>query len=236
MTSEILTITFVTIEQEEDQNNLIDLETDDFTTKKVGSDESFTIVKYTYEPNTTFGSSSKSTGKLYIDKESDLVGVLTYNDYPKGDTIIREIDENIDGLVYTPKYTQEASAQFYSTFGFNGYTTSFREDVKDYSIHSEPRYVEPDEIMKERAMNSDRNPSDNWLAEITDELIESDYFVSSMDCMFEENGDSYSFSNPMRVTGIKEGDWHKELQELIFKRMKELIRNNVPTVDEVKQN
>lgn len=231
MANKMLTITFFEIEDCIDE--LFNIKTDEFETNKLTTEDNIIIGRYNYEPNTRFGNPNTTDDVLYLDQESNLVGVVTHSDRPKGETIINEIDDSVDGLVYAPKYSQDSSTQFYRTFGFNGYTTSFREDLRNYNHNTDPRYIEPDEIMEERAMHSRRNPSDDWLDEITEELIENGHYVSNMDCILEEDGNSYSFCNPMRLTGIPENELDDELRNLIFKRMKQLINDNVPTVNEV---
>lgn len=224
------TITFAVTDNPSD---LFDVDTDEITTERTDTDGNLVIGEYEYESEPAFGSSTTADGELYWDQDSGLVALVTYHDRPKATTLFRKFGEATGSELNAPEYPQEASAQFYQTFGFNGYTTSFREGLMDYGLHSDYQYIEPDEKMKERAMHSRRDPSDDWLDEITNELIEDGYYVSSMDCMFEEDGGSYSFSNPMRVTGIPADEWDTDLRDLIFQRMAELYTNNVPTTDEV---
>lgn len=215
---------------------LFNLELDCIRTERKEFDGHIITGEFEYTSDPAFGSSTSSNGEIYLNPQTDLVGFVTYYDRPKATKIIRSINDELGCPIHAPKYEQEASAQFYKTFGFNGYTTSFREDLKDYSIHSSFKYIEPDEIMERRAMNSRRNPSEEWLEEITSEFIDDGYYVSSMDCTLKENGGNYSFSNPMRLTAIKEKDWDKNLRNLIFKRMNQILKNDVPTVDEVLSN
>lgn len=227
MPSEMLTITFCKVENCIDE--LFNIETDEFETNELTTEDNIITGDYHYEPNTRFGNPKTTEGELYLDKESNLVGVVTNSDRLKGKTIINEVDDSINGLVHAPKYPQESSTQFYRTFGFNGYTTSFREDLSDYKLGTEPQSIEPDKIMEERAMYSTQNPDDDWLNKITEELIEEGHYISNMDCVLEEDGRIYSFCNPMRLTGITENNWDNKLRGLVFKRMNELINNNVPT-------
>jgi len=210
-----------------------DEESDVMITEETGSVGSIITGTYEYESEPLFGSQTTADGELYWDSNTELVAIVTYHDRPKEERLFETISEGLDDPISAPEYPQEASAQFYRTFGFNGYTTSFREDLRDYGIDSSFQYIEPDERMEESAMHSRRNPSDEWLEEITNDLIEDGYYVASMDCMLEENGDSLSFSNPMRITGISNDYWSDELLEIIFTRMNELYTNTVPTIDEV---
>lgn len=218
------------------KKDLLEIDTDELRISELHKDKNIRVCKYEYESNPMFGSPTTESSEIYVQNSSNLIGIITYHSRPKGEKIIRKINDALGGFIHSPKYKQEASAQFYRTFGFNGYTTSFREDLMNYSIQSKPRYVEPDEIMESRAMNTRRNPSDEWLDEITSELIDDGYYVSSMDCILEENGESLSFSNPMRFTGIRENEWDSDLRDLIFKRMNQLLNNNVPSVNEVLNN
>lgn len=224
------TITFAVTN---DHSSIFGVETDEITTEKVEETDSLHIGQYDYESDPEFGSPTTANGELYADTETNLIAIITHHDNPKAKQLFRKLEEAIEPEITAPEYPQEASAQFYNTFGFNGYTTSFREDLMDYGLHASHQYIEPEERMKEAAMHSRRNPSDDWVDEIANELLEDGYYVSSMDCMFEEDGNSYSFSNPMRVTGIPADEWTETLRDLLFKRMRQLYTNSVPTTDEV---
>lgn len=224
------TLTFAVTD---DPNALFGVNGDEITTKQTGEDGDLLVGEFEYESEPSFGSSTTAEGELYIDTKTNLFAIVTYHDRPKATTLFRKLEEDANIEISAPEYPQEASADFYNTFGFNGYTTSFREDLMDYGLHSSPHYIKPDERMEERAMHSRRSPSEELLEEITNELIEDGYYVSSMDLVFEENGDSYSFSNPMRISGLKADEWDADLRDLIFQRMRELYNNEVPTVEEV---
>jgi hypothetical protein len=225
----------VTFGVTDDLDALYGIDGDEITTTEVEETETVRTGIYSYESDPSFGSPTAAEGELYVDTETDLFAIVTYHDRPKATQIFRTMEEATSLTISAPTYPQEASAQFYRTFGFNGYTTSFRDDIRTYDLDSSYQYIEPDEQMKEAAMHSNRNPSDDWLDEITNNLIEEGHYVSSMDCMLEENGGSYSFSNPMRITGIPEDEWNTNLLELIFERMRQLYQNNVPTIEEITQ-
>lgn len=226
-----ITLTFAVAD---DPPALFDTDGEKISTEQTDSDSEVTFGEYEYTSSPAFGgNSSTSEGELYWKNDTNLVAVVTYSDQPKGKTLFRELSEETDTDVSAPEYPQEASTQFYRTFGFNGYTTSFREGLMDYSYESSYQSIEPEEILKERAMGSRRRSSDDWLDEITEELTEDGYYVSSMDCMFEENGNQYMFTNPMRVASIPKDEWDDDLLRLIFQRMEELHNNEVPTVEEV---
>lgn len=211
---------------------LFGVENDQFTTRKTGSENGIVLGEYEYESEDSFGGSIEADGELYWDDTNNLIAIVTYHDNPKPTTLFRRLSEATDTEISAPEYPQEASEQFYHTFGFNGYTTSFREDLRTYGPHSSYQYIEPDEKMENQATHSRRNPSDEWLEEITNDLAE-DHYVALMDFVLEENGNSYSFSNPMRITGIPEDEFDMSLLKLIFQRMNELYENRVPTTEEV---
>lgn len=224
------TLTFAVAEN---HDALFGVDGENITIRQTREDGDLRVGDYEYESEAMFGSPTTADGEIYADTQTDLFCIVTYHDNPKATTLFRKLAEDAGVDISAPEYPQEASAQFYHTFGFNGYTTSFREGLMDYGYDSSYQYIEPDEKMEERAMHSRRDPSDDWLDEITNELIEDGYYVSSMDLVFEENGDGYSFSNPMRVTSIPEDEWDTDLRNLIFTRMRQLYNNEVPTVEEV---
>lgn len=223
------TLTFAVTDSPED---VFGIDGDQISTERTGTDSGIVCGEYEYESEPAFGSPTESDGELYWDDTNDLIAIVTYHDHPKPRTLFREFEDEAGVELSAPEYPQEASEQFFHTFGFNGYTTSFRTDLRDYSPSSSYEYIEPDEVMKERAMGSRRNPSDDWLDEITEDFAE-DHYVSSMDLVLEENGDSLTFSNPMRITGIPEEEFDSRMLSLVFQRMNELYENRVPTTDEV---
>jgi hypothetical protein len=231
MQSKTCSITFATTDN---QSKLLNINGDEITTKNTQEETNIKTAEYEYESDPMFGTPTTETGKLYIDHKTNLFAILTHNDRPKPETIFRKLSKEVDIDISAPTYPQEASKQFYETFGFNGYTTSFRKDLRKYTPeNSSFQYIRPEEELKERAMNSRRQPGDDWLEEITNEYLENGYYVSSMDCILEQNCNQYSFTNPMSIAGIPENELSTELTQTVFERMRELHTNNVPTVNEV---
>lgn len=215
-------------------DSLLNVKTEELEISQMNKEDAMYIGEYQYESDPQFGSPTEDSGEIYFDVNAGLIGIVTRYSNPGGDRLIRTINENLDASVTAPEYSQNASAQFYRTFGFNGYTTTFREDLKDYSLDSNPYTHDPEETMRERAMHSRKNPSDDWLDNITEEFIDDrEYYVAYMDCVLEEDGCSLTFSNPMQISSIPEDEWGEELRDLIFERMNQLVQNNIPTVEQV---
>lgn len=224
------TITFAVTDN---QSAVFGVETDEITTEQKGEEDQMRIGEYEYESDPAFGSPTTANGELYADMDTNLIAIITHHDNPKAKQLFRKLEDTIETDITAPEYPQEASEQLYRTFGFNGYTTSLRSDLMDYGLHASPNYIDPEERMREAAMHSRRDPSDDWVDEIANDLLEDGHYVSSMDCMFEDDGDSYSFSNPMRITGIPADEWTDALRNLLFERMRQLYTNTVPTTEEV---
>jgi hypothetical protein len=224
------TITFAITDNPSD---IFNADTDEITTEQNATENNKVIGTYDYQSEPRFGTQTTANGELYWDKTRGLIALTTYNDHPKPSVLFRTLENALDISIDAPTYPQEAAAQFFQTFGFNGYTTSFREDLTDYTLSSNPaRYIKPESELQERAMHSNRDASDDWLEEITNEFLE-DHYISSMDCMLQENGHIYTFQQPMQFTGIPDSEWTTELRDLIFQRMKELRDNEVPTTEDV---
>lgn len=203
------------------------------------TEDNLTFGRFKFERDSMFGSPTEERGQFVYREDDGLLGVVTEGDQPKPETIFRLIneDKNVSLHVSEPEYPPEASHKFFETYGFNGYTTDFREEHRSnkFGLQSEPpTWVSPEEIAEERAMHSQKNRmSDDLVDEITEELMEKGYYVSNMDMNLSENSPNVRFSNPLQFSGIKNEEFNRETLKLIVKRATELLENNVKSVEEV---
>lgn len=197
-----------------------------------------TFGRFEFEREGMFGSPTEAEGQFVYREEDGLLGIVTEGDRPKPETIFRLIneDEEANLQVNEPEYPVEASHEFFETYGFNGYTTDFREEhrLNRFGLQSNPDWVDPEDMAEERAMHSSRTRmSDDLVDEITQELIDDGYYVANMDMKLAENGANVRFSNPLQFGGIKEEEFDHETLRLIIQRATELLENEVKTVEEV---
>jgi hypothetical protein len=189
--------------------------------------------EYRYESEPIFGSSEEAHGEFVL-QDDGLFGIVKTSDRPKADSIFRTLNQDGSFSVRAPQYSASSSHQFYNTYGFNGYTTSFRENLRTYDLNAEFRYIEPEEKARKRAMHKNRTRmSDDLVDKMADELIRDEYYVSSMDMALSEDGPNARFSNPLEIGGIKQDEWNKEVFGLVIKRANELWKDEVKTTEEV---
>lgn len=214
-------------------SHLFDVDSERISFDRDTEEEGRIFGQFEYESEARLGSPTTSEGMFVIDMDLKILGLVTETDRPKPESIFRDISENSSIDITAPEYPAEASHDFYRTYGFNGYTTSFRDDIRDYSYDSSFQYVKPDERAQELAMHSRKQMSDDFVEEITEELIDKGMYIASMDiALSEDMTGGYSFTNPLQFV-IPEDEFGRDIIHLICRRAGELLRNEVKSVDEV---
>lgn len=189
---------------------------------------------FSYEESSTFGDIIVTEGEILYNTEYNLLGFIRTSMKPKTESIIRYLNDSPNLHLKAPEYEQEAITDFYRTYSFNGYTVSFRTDIADYTFDSNYQYVKPEETAKERAMMSKSiQMSDDLVNKVAEEFIKKGYFISSMDITLHKNGPQVGFSTPLRISRIKKNELNKENILLIVERVKEILDNNVKSIEEV---
>lgn len=183
------------------------------------------VGNFSYESEPAFGSATSVDGAAMYDPVDGLFAVAYSPDRPKPDSVFRNLDDETPLTVDAPQYPAEASHHMFRNYGFNGYTVSFRSDLRDYSVHSSYQYIEPEERAKERAMH-DRftQAGDDLVDEVTEELIDDGKYVASMDMVLDEADGTIRFSSPMRFSSIEEDNFGVEMLIALMKRAKEMYR------------
>lgn len=225
-------ITFGVVENG-DIEALLSMEGEPLSFTKTDEEKDRIFGEYSYRSDPQFGTPSESENEFVYDGVLEVVGLVTEHDRPKPETMFRKVEDETGVEITAPEYPASASHDFYRTYGFNGYTTSFRENIRTYDYSSSYTYIKPDERAEEQAMHSRTRMSDDLVGEVVEDLIDQGYYVSSMDMVLEEDGGSISFSNPLRFTGITEEEWSRETLHLVCDIATELVTDNVKTVEEV---
>lgn len=226
-------ITFGCVEG--DIESLFEGEFERYSFEKVSTETGRIFGEYHYESEALFGSPTTIDDKFVYDTRTNLLGLVQESDRPKPGKMFRDLteDDSTALTISAPEYPPEASHQFYRTYGGNGYTTSFRDDLREYTLDSSFNYAEPEEIAKERTNSTRQTMSENLVEEVTEELIDNNMYVALMDVTLQENGDVLRFSNPMSVSGIRKDNFNNSRLHLICDRMQELVEDNVKSVEEV---
>lgn len=188
--------------------------------------------EYTYDP--MFGSASCTNGEFIFDEQTSLFGITSESDVPKPSSIFHDIPEEFSVNLTAPKYPASASHEFYKTYGQGPYTVRFSKSLPTYELtDGHPYTVKPEDEAKEIAQHSRRQSGEELLREVEEDCIEDGMYVNGMDCVFEEDGERYRMSTPLRFSTSPHGDFTRYEYHLILDRLQELLFGNVKSVEEV---